>query len=565
MIVNYKVFLNYKIILKSILYLFLGFFLSFIELLSIGSIPILIGVLVNKNEFFEKFPLFPYKDQILNLDLNTSIFYSIFIISTIFLFKNIYIVFLALFKKYIQIDIILLNTRKFLSNYLNSNYQLFLKKNPALIQRNIDHLMQTVANYFFSFYEILIDILTLILVISLILITSVTVDSFYLLLALFLIAFSIYYFSSSKIKKKSIDIQDITFKKIKSINQATGAIKEAKITGSEKSVLENFIFLVKNYEAKQIFLIIYNLLPRALIEIAAVAGLMILIYIYLLEGFSIFQILPILTLYAVSIIRVVPLLSKVTTSAGNMKNEIQSVNILKKELRELSSYKERATKTKYVKIFKKLKIQNLSFRYEAQNTNDRVFHNLNLEIKGNSKIAITGPSGCGKSTLVETIIGILKKTSGKIFLNGKDIKNDKLYKILKIGYVPQTPYIFDDTIINNIKFKNSKLKINSENIKKALEIVELSNFIKKLENGIYTNVGSLGSKLSGGQKQRLALARAILQKPKILILDEATSALDMKTEKKILENIFQELKDDSIIFITHKKSLLKKFDKVFNF
>ena len=192
-----------------------------------------------------------------------------------------------------------------------------------------------------------------------------------------------------------------------------------------------------------------------------------------------------------------------------------------------------------------------------------VLKNISVEIKKGETVGIIGKSGSGKSTLINLIIGLLQCEKNQIFIDGQDLNSIRRSWQSNIGYVPQTLYLLDTNIKNNIAFATEKKEINSDKIIKAIKKAKIENFIEKLENGINTKIGELGSKISGGQIQRIGIARAIYNDPKLIILDEATSSLDKTTEDEIVEEIKAFKRDKTVIIVSHKLNTLKYCDKIY--
>lgn len=203
-------------------------------------------------------------------------------------------------------------------------------------------------------------------------------------------------------------------------------------------------------------------------------------------------------------------------------------------------------------------LKNISYSYGY---GKEVLKNINLVVNNNSIITITGESGSGKSTLAKMLVGFYEPTNGDIYISNTNIKDVNTKKLRNhVTYLPQQPYIFTGTILENLLLANDN--INMKEISKIIEFVGLTNDIENMPLGYNTRISSDGSGLSGGQKQRLALARALLKDFNVLILDEATSNLDLSTESYILDNLTS-LKNKTIIFISHGQASAIKSDKVF--
>lgn len=206
-----------------------------------------------------------------------------------------------------------------------------------------------------------------------------------------------------------------------------------------------------------------------------------------------------------------------------------------------------------------IEFKNVSFGYYPQNF---VLEHLNFKIKGGLAIGLVGNSGRGKTTLINLIVKLYSISEGQILIDGQDvnlIKNKSLRE--QIGVALQKPILWNDNIRNNIMY--SRPKATNEELLRAADISCASDFINKLPKGFDTHVGEGAVYFSEGQKQRFALARAIIKNPKILIIDEGMSSLDSYTEDKIIDNMKRELKNTTIIVVSHRLSTIKKMDMVY--
>jgi ATP-binding cassette subfamily B protein len=191
-----------------------------------------------------------------------------------------------------------------------------------------------------------------------------------------------------------------------------------------------------------------------------------------------------------------------------------------------------------------------------------IFDNISLSITVNTTVGIIGESGSGKTTLIDIIVGLLKPSTGKILVDGKEINFDEYNWKNNIAYVPQNIYLLDDSIKKNIAFGYQDFLINEKKLLFSSKISETDKFVKLLPKKYNTIVGEAGVNLSGGQKQRIGIARAFYNNSNFIVLDEATSSLDSKTEEKIISNIFKIKKNKTILISAHKLELLKKCDYI---
>ena len=202
-----------------------------------------------------------------------------------------------------------------------------------------------------------------------------------------------------------------------------------------------------------------------------------------------------------------------------------------------------------------IKFKNVSLIYPE--TKIKALNNINFEVKAGDSIGIIGSVGSGKSSLLELILRNYDATKGDIYIDEKNIKNHNINILRnKIGYVPQSTFLFSDTIYNNIRFGN--INCSEEEIKYFSKVSCIDREINLFPNKYLSILGERGINLSGGQKQRLAIARALIKKPKVLILDDSLSALDTETERKVIKNLKTEIKEITKIIVSHRISTIEK-------
>ena len=208
-----------------------------------------------------------------------------------------------------------------------------------------------------------------------------------------------------------------------------------------------------------------------------------------------------------------------------------------------------------------IEYRNVSFAYADDKSNTNVLDNINLNIEKGKTIAIVGPSGAGKTTLVDLLPRFYDCTAGQILIDGVPITQMNINSLRQLtGIVSQESILFNDSVMHNIAF--GLRDTDPEKVINAAKIANADEFIAKLPNGYYTNIGDRGLTLSGGQRQRISIARAILKNPPILILDEATSALDTESEYYVQEALDRLMKNRTSIVIAHRLSTIQHADEI---
>ena len=248
-------------------------------------------------------------------------------------------------------------------------------------------------------------------------------------------------------------------------------------------------------------------------------------------------------------------------TVGWVTSIVQQAEASQKRINEFLKQKTRIENLnkKQYEIFGDIKFEHVTYQYEE--TNIKALNNLSFEIKKGQSLGILGGVGTGKSTIAELIVRNFDPKIGKVFIDGKDLRKHNLDLIRKnVGYVPQSTFLFSDTILNNIKFGNPESSF--EKIIKYAKISNIHDDIMKFGEQYNSVLGERGINISGGQKQRIAIARAMIKEPSILILDDSLSAVDTKTEDLIFKNVFKKESTSTKIIISHRVSTLKYCDNI---
>ncbi|XP_076648336.1 ATP-binding cassette sub-family B member 10, mitochondrial [Halictus rubicundus] len=209
-----------------------------------------------------------------------------------------------------------------------------------------------------------------------------------------------------------------------------------------------------------------------------------------------------------------------------------------------------------------IEFRNLNFAYPTRK-NERVLNNFNLTIQKSTVVAVVGSSGSGKSTIASLLLRLYDPDSGRILLDGHDLRSlDPMWVKSQMSIVSQEPILFSGTIRENILYGVEDSTNYESEVENAARDAYVLQFTKDMADGLDTTIGEKGATLSGGQRQRVAIARALLKQPKILILDEATSALDAESEHYVQEALKNAIKGRTVLTIAHRLSTIKNADKI---
>ena len=362
---------------------------------------------------------------------------------------------------------------------------------------------------------------------------------------------------------------DSTQKIIKTVKEELGSIRNILLGGNQIFFINRYKKLYLKLSKKMAENLFYGDFPRYAIEGFALLliALASISTISKNSSNSSNSLIVILGGFVVGLQRLLPSIQRIYGSWTAIRGSAEDVRKTIKML-ELKDCNLRYQKIKPLNFKKSIRFDSVNFSYLK--SNKPVISNLNFEIKKGQKIGFIGKTGSGKSTTIDLIMGLLKPTNGKIYVDDIDIYDEKFPKIihkwrLSMTHVPQNIFLTDNTIAENIAFGIEKKNISIKLVKEAAKKAQINEFIESKTNGYNTIVGEGGIKLSGGQRQRIGIARALFNITDILILDEATSALDNITEKKLINSISTLDKNLTIISIAHRHSTLKDCDRIFKF
>lgn len=537
---------------------------AILEAIGIGAILPLISIMENP-DFLTVYPKVTKYVGIFGIMTHIQfIITATFLLLILYIIKNIYLA----WQNKIQIDFAVQNqiyySEELLTEYLQKPYLYHLNHNTATLLRNVNSGGVIVFSLIMvSMFTLLTEIITAVTIWLML----VMIDAFTAIIVAGFIG-SLLYFIIKGFRKKITEqgkIQnEYSALYIKCINQSLGAIKETKVSCKEEFFLDAFRKAYFEYGKANGKFLFMNQLPRMLIETIIVCGLLLLIITKLLLGNQPAEIVPLLGVLALAAFRLMPSANRIVNLSNGIRFQMPFFNELYEDLLIIKNKGEKETETCLQKPESRMDFENvisveeLSFAYPE--IEKQVLNNISFSIPKGKFVGIVGPSGAGKTTFVDILLGLLPPSKGKISVDGKNIYDDIRTWQANLAYVPQSIYLIDGTIRENIALGVDEKEINDALINKVLHMAELYDFVQELPAGIDTTVGERGVKLSGGQRQRIGIARALYYQPQVLVLDEATSALDNETEKSITDTILKLKGQITIIAVAHRLTTLAQCD-----
>tara|TARA_B110000037_G_scaffold7366_1_gene7877 strand:+ start:2037 stop:3743 length:1707 start_codon:yes stop_codon:yes gene_type:complete len=447
-------------------------------------------------------------------------------------------------------------SNKLFRKYLFNDFNFHVKTNSSYLIKNIITEISSLRTLLESSMTFILECLIFISIISLLIfiqpIAALTIFSFF---SFSTIVYHLIF--KNKIKLWGVQRQSLDNKIIKNLTETFGGITEIKIFKKEnfffkrfeKDVYEKAGILSKND--------IIGQFPKLYLEYITVVSVLGLMIIMTFLDIDKEEIITTLGIFAAASFKIIPSMNKIIFCSQKIKFNYPSLSIVHEELMNKPKITANKVEEKNSQInFRSISLKNVSFSYPNGKI---VLDNINLNFTSKQVIGLVGKTGEGKSTLVNLLSGLIDPISGKIEVNSNET-NKTLIDLQILGFVPQNPFLLDATIKDNICFGN---KYDVEKYKKAIDQSQLTVFLNTLENNDKTFVGERGIMLSGGQRQRISIARALYHDSQVIIFDEPTSALDSKTEKNLLNSIYNLKRDKTIFIISHSKSILKFCDEVY--
>lgn len=543
---------------KAFLLLNLMLLGALLETLGIGLIIPVVNLITNEN----------HSNNVLNtyapfiksaFTQNQIIILSLSILLIVYFIKSVFLIFLTWKQNKFVFGVRAALSERLFRKYLSMPWSYFLKTNSA-------HLINVLTNETnqFGAYALqpMLTLITELMVVAAIfcfLILTEPTAAITIFSVLGAVLIIIYATTKGRITRWGKERIFHESARIKQVQQAIGGIKETKVLGREESFLK--LYQIHNNRCSQVVFYQNTVQqsPRLMLEFIVFGIIFVVILLSIIQGKSLSTVLTTLALFAGAAFRLMPSATRIIGAIQSFRYANSVLSLLEKEVLDQDAVTDKAeSSVKKISFSDQIRISHVGYRYP--DSVHPTIKDISLSITKGSCIGLIGESGSGKSTLVDLLLGLLQPIQGRIDVDGINI-NDNIQNWQRcIGYVPQTIFLSDDSLRNNVAFGIPENEINETQVKKALEMAQLSALVESLPEGLNTFVGERGIRLSGGQRQRIGIARALYHDPDILVLDEATSALDNLTEIEVMNAVNALAGKKTLIIVAHRLPTLAQCD-----
>ena len=540
---------------------------SFIEMATLGAVPLFVAALLGQEDALRMVSKLP-----LNMDFGSSrieglAVYGGLLLAFLFLLRTMYFMLCANLQERLLRNRMIAVTSRFFKAYMFAPYIVARSWNSSAITEQactecdilIYHLLDPAFNFI---RNTIISLSVLMLIVWFDPIASLT--SF---MVLGIVGCIFMLFSSRRVKRLGKTTSDFRAAAVKIMADAIGMRREATLNAVRGHFTSRYHAALERQTEPQR---VSNTIQRCVwpsMELITVVVLIGTMCIMLASGRKIEAVAPTLSLLAVSLARLKGCVTELMIHFSRIKF---NSSILEKIASEIRLFEEASTEevgaekvSEKLPLDEKISVRNLTFKYpDAENP---VLSDISFDIQKGSSVAFIGATGSGKSTMAELILGLFMADSGKILVDGKDIRENLGAWRRCIGFVPQDIFLMDTSIKANIAFGLDDEEIDMASLDMAIKAANLDKFIASLPNGLETQVGERGTRLSGGQRQRIGIARALYRNPDLLVFDEATSALDNDTEAAVMSAIDNLRGTHTLIIVAHRLTTVRNCDSILKF
>lgn len=536
-----------------------------LEVLGIGMIPAFVSIVADPDSVLSFEPLqFLYLWLGITTAQDLLIWGSIVLVG-VFILKSIYIISFNFFEARFIFNRRYHVSHRLMSSYMQAPYIFHLQRNSAELLRNIAQEVNILIN-------VVVQNL-LLLTREVVMVISILIFLFWLepMITLGVILFSglgagtFLLLTQKKVKRFGIEEQEHRKNMIKAINQGLGGIKDARVLNREADFIEKF--RIEAFKSSRLLALNWFIMkiPKPMVETTAVVTMMLISALMVWQGRPMNTIIPILTLFAMATVRLMPAVQTISSMFTSLRYSLVAIEPLYEDLKILEEHRQHFISDrksgKQLKLKKEIEVRDVYYSYPG--SDEQALKGVSFSVPLGKAVAFVGESGAGKTTVVDLLLGLLKPINGTVLVDGKNIHDRLSAWQRNIGYIPQSIYLSDESLRNNIAYGLSEEEIDDSKVERAVKLAQLKKMVEELPGGLNTVIGEYGTRLSGGQRQRVGIARALYHDPQVLVMDEATSALDNITEKEITRAIEALKGERTVIMIAHRLTTVQNCDQLY--
>lgn len=459
-------------------------------------------------------------------------------------------------------------TTNLLSQYLHRPYEYYLYAETSTILRTIYGDMDNIFNLLLQCMNLAAE-----LVVSVCLGLFLLVMDFKMMLVVVGLLLGVTIFITKVVKPRLNAVGEAAREEqaglYKWILQSVTGIKDVKVHNKADYFTSRYYENASAYANYQVQNNVLSNLPRLMIETISIVGILLYVGFSMAAGVEMASLLPLISAFALAAMRLLPSVNRVNTYIANIAYYESALNYIYENVdaKALSSQEEkdayRLDNPNMIPITLKQEIELKDITFAYPNTDKKIFDHAAMKIPVGKSVGVVGASGAGKTTVVDVLLGLLKLQGGTITSDGRNIFDNYGAWLSHVGYIPQSIYMLDDSIRNNIAFGVKEEEIDDVRIWEVLDQAQMKTFVEELPDGLDSQIGERGVRISGGQRQRLGIARALYHDPELLIFDEATSALDNDTETAIMEAIDTLHGQKTMVIIAHRLRTIENCDMIY--
>lgn len=543
---------------------------GFLETLGVGAMMPVVTALITPETlmgYIERYEFLQKICEALHIDSVGEVAIALLLsLMVIYVVKNLFI----LFMTYKQNDFISQNRNRMISRvlgeFLNRPYEQYLGADIPTVFRITDNDIPHMFTLILSMLQLASEVVVSCLIFIMMLIMDAKMTLFVVILFGAMTFFIVKVFKP-RLNQIGAKNQSIQSRIAKWRLQAIYGLKDVKVLNREEFFIRNYYESGKIGADVATSYAVMNNIPRLLIETVFIVGVLGFIAIYINGGGDMSAMANTLVAFGVAAIRVLPSVNRINTYITQISYTQPSLDFVYQNLQEgmktdamLRERKANSQKEK-LKLEHQIELNHISFHYP--DTDKNIFTDAHMVVPKGKSVGIIGASGAGKSTIVDVLLGLLHAQEGEITCDGVDIFKNYESWLAQIGYIPQSIYLVDESIRDNIAFGIDENEIDDNRIWEVLKEAQLKEFVEGLPEGLDTTIGDRGVRLSGGQRQRIGIARALYHNPEILVFDEATSALDNDTEAAVMEAVNSFHGKKTMIIIAHRLNTIEKCDIIY--